>query len=179
MTDVDNVVLRPGRSADFADIAGVFARGCVVAYRHIFPPALLAVYTPERQLARWRGHLDDLSPGHFVTVAMVDGEVAGFVEAGPDSANGEGEVHYLFVDPPHMRRRIGAHLLASAERHLADAGHASAILWVFRDNDQARRFYARSGWLPDGHERYEPDLAERGYPITECRYRRRLSDAGW
>jgi RimJ/RimL family protein N-acetyltransferase len=50
------------------------------------------------------------------------------------------------------------------------AGYQAITLWVLRDNQRARRFYERAGFLPDGATNVLNGLGG----IIEVRYRRVL-----
>jgi GNAT superfamily N-acetyltransferase len=178
MADTPNVTMREAHDRDVASIATIFALSCSWAYRNIFPPELLADYTPERQSQRWANHLASLSHCNRLLVAAQDGAVIGFIEIGPSASahdSGVGEVQYLFVHPSHVRCGVGGQLMRVGETWLEQAGYTAAVLWVFRDNTRARTFYERSGWTATGSEKLETTLVERGYAIIECEYRRHLT----
>ena len=169
-------VLRDARAIDAPEIATVFALSCTRAYQGIFPPVLLAEYTPGRQLRRWADHLESATADSCVLVAALQAQVIGFIEVGPASeAPGFGEIHYLFVHPEHARCGAGSRLLREGETCLAGDGYRKALLWVFRDNALAQGFYERAGWQHAGIERAEPSLLKRDYPITECQYSKALA----
>jgi ribosomal protein S18 acetylase RimI-like enzyme len=56
--------------------------------------------------------------------------------------------------------------------HLAAHGFAHGVLWVFEDNERARRFYQAHGWSPDGGRE---DFEFGGCRVPELRYARPLS----
>jgi ribosomal protein S18 acetylase RimI-like enzyme len=73
---------------------------------------------------------------------------------------GHGEtVEHLYVDPGRLREGIGSMLLDEAKRRLP----AGFRLWVFQQNEPARRFYEKHGLsvvrLTDGaaNEEKTPD----------------------
>jgi ribosomal protein S18 acetylase RimI-like enzyme len=95
-----------------------------------------------------------------VVVAEADGRVAGFIAM----AHGD-LVHHLYVHPEHQGRGIGSALLGEAKRRMPHGFR----LWVFQQNERARRFYERHGLvvveLTDGsaNEERTPD-ALYGWP---------------
>jgi len=73
-------------------------------------------------------------------LAMVDGEVAGFIElVGAHVSN-------LFVDPAFQGRGVGSRLMAAAEA----AVEGDLTLSVFTVNPDARRLYERLGFVVEG-----------------------------
>jgi GNAT superfamily N-acetyltransferase len=169
-----SLVLRDADRSDAEAIATVFALSAAWAYERIFPPELLARYTPARQQDRWAAHLDSPPAGRHVVAATLADQIVGFVEAGPAVEEpGFGEVHYLFIHPGRSRAGVGGRLLQVAEDRLAASGYQAALLWVFSGNALARSFYERVGWTPAGVERPEPGLAAGGQNVPECRYEKR------
>lgn len=84
--------------------------------------------------------------------------MVGFALIGPTSfADSEpqivSELHSLYVDPDHFRRRIGTMLHDACVRVWQTLPASMARLWVMDYNQRARAFYARQGWQSDGHHR--------------------------
>jgi putative acetyltransferase len=97
-----------------------------------------------------------LVPGYLpeveLTVAVVDGRVAGF------SGTGGGELHMLFVHNDFRGRGVGTALLREA------LGRYPALtLDVNEQNPQAAGFYARQGFVVVG--RSETDGEGRPFPL--------------
>ena len=88
-----------------------------------------------------------------VWLAEAGDEVIGFVALSP------AQVEQLYVHPDHQRRGVGGALLAKAKERQPDG----FTLWVFQQNEQARRFYEQHGMtlvkLTDGsgNEERTPD----------------------
>jgi GNAT superfamily N-acetyltransferase len=87
---------------------------------------------------------DDIRPqlgGWFLErwptwVAENDERIVGFICLGGDV------VEQLYVEPEEQRRGVGAALLELAKRERPER----LELWVFQQNDGARRFYERHGF---------------------------------
>jgi ribosomal protein S18 acetylase RimI-like enzyme len=97
---------------------------------------------------------DVVMPRQDVVVAEDDTGIVGFL------AMADGDmVEHLYVHPERQRRGIGSALLDEAKRRMP----AGFRLWVFQQNDPARRFYERHGLrvvrLTDGagNEEKTPD----------------------
>jgi len=84
-------------------------------------------------------------------------------------------VYALHVHPRLRRSGIGTLLLHAALRRLATPGWDTAVLWVLRDNVNARAFYEALGWSPTGEEMVEN---RSGYAIPEVRYTTTLDGPG-
>jgi GNAT superfamily N-acetyltransferase len=92
-------------------------------------------------------------PSHEVWVAEQDGEIVGF------AALTEDRLGHIYVRPDVQSRGIGGALLAKAKERRP----RGFDLWVFQQNEGARRFYERHGLtcveLTDGagNEERTPD----------------------
>jgi ribosomal protein S18 acetylase RimI-like enzyme len=108
-------------------------------------------------------------------IVSKDDELGGWVILGPSRDGDEarfGEIWGLNVAPEHWRSGAGSLLMAGAEKLLAVAGFAEAILWVLEDNVQGRHFYEAVGWRLDGQDR---TIAIGGNDLVEVRYQEALA----
>ncbi len=103
---------------------------------------------------------------------------AGFASIGPsrddDALAGTGELRAIYVDPCHWNRGLGRLLHDHALDALSNDGHRCVTLWVLRTNNRARRFYHRSGWLPDGATKID---TIDSLVLEEIRYHKPLDSA--
>lgn len=83
---------------------------------------------------------------------------------------GRGEIQGIYLLRAYQRHGLGRALLEDGLRRLRAAGYPSVCLWVLSTNENARRFYEKNGFVPDGTEKTEI----LGEPITEVRYVRKL-----
>jgi len=135
------------------------------AYAGLVPADLLLERTSdiERRIERWSTRLADgadrwiaLSPD---PAAPIQDRVAGFIGTGPgrdDDAPVPFELEAIYTRRAFWRTGLGGRLLDVA------VGKQPAFLWVFEGNEQARTFYQRHGFQPDGTGKHDPyfDLYE-------------------
>ena len=160
---MDPATLRPATPADAAAVADLWHRGWHDAHAGHVPDGLTAA----RTLPAF-GERSAAAVG-VTTVAVVDGQVAGFVMVVDD------EVEQVFVDAAHRGTGLAGTLLDEAERQVAAAGHEVAWLAVVAGNARARRFYERRGWADEGDLPYEVTAAGQTF-ISPCRrYTKRVS----
>ncbi|GAA3337718.1 GNAT family N-acetyltransferase [Amorphoplanes nipponensis] len=171
-------VLRPLTDADIDAVAAVHVRAWQIGYAGILPPDYLAGLDPAA-FARHRRERTP-PPGARTLVAVDDDTVIGFTSFGPyrvDSGAGFnpaiGELYAIYVDPARWSGGTGRKLLAAARAGLAEAGHPAMRLWVFADNQRARRFYERAGLTPDGARQFYTPRG-RTEQLPEVRYSARL-----
>lgn len=96
----------------------------------------------------------------LVFVAREHGQPAGYVALVPETG-GTALVEQLFVAPGHERRGIGRHLLAFAEGYAIAEQMQTLRVVVEQDNQAARSFYRRSGFVPIDTEIFELVLPRR------------------
>lgn len=160
MATSSGLKIRDAGPGDASRIAGIHVRSWISAYRAFAPQAYLDSLDQDAlRLSYWQPRLEASAAGSRTWMAFLSGIPAGFVnnepphpDGGPTEAipDGVGWVDHLHVAPEFRGRRVGAALLRTALDALAGEGFAEAVLWVYADNADARRFYEREGWAPDG-----------------------------
>jgi ribosomal protein S18 acetylase RimI-like enzyme len=173
-----NVRLRAATAGDVDAIAALHVASWLAAYSGIVPDAFLRGVTLESRIVRWGQAVDpSVSPHTETVVAEEGGTVLGVCSFGPrrqPAGDGVGEVYALHVRPDMRRFGLGKLLLDHAVQRLTARGFVNCVLWVLRDNANARRFYEAQGWAFTGEEFVEN---RSGYAIPEVRYAR-SSDQG-
>jgi GntR family transcriptional regulator len=164
------VAIGAASPADADGIGALHSRSFATTYPYVAPIKA----TTERSV--WRRRLAS-ADGREVIVARLGERVVGFAYVGPSDdstdAPGTGHIFSLHVDPDLHRQGVGRRLLDATMQRFAAAGDTSATLWVVADNDQARRFYERLGWAPDGTVERQPLALDGDEPTVDVvRYRR-------
>ena len=63
------------------------------------------------------------------------------------------ELHFLYVDPGCVRKGIGSEMLRFFEEKAGEKGCGEYVIWVLEENRNARNFYEKHGYRPDGKEK--------------------------
>ncbi|MBU6497324.1 MAG: GNAT family N-acetyltransferase [Rhodospirillales bacterium] len=169
------ITLRRARIADAVSIGAVH----VAAWRSAYPGILPDEYLAGLSLSRHAAHYERaIRAGAGVHVAIASGFdlgsrggvplVVGFVTGAParsEARLAEGEIETLYVLDDWRERGIGRRLMHCAAGHLAEAGCASAFLWVLRDNP-SRWFYERLG----GRAAAESTIQVAGQAVGQTAY---------
>jgi ribosomal protein S18 acetylase RimI-like enzyme len=170
-TPSTRVAIRAASTVDAEAIAELHLASWQAAYRGIVSDEFLDGITLESRVVRWRRALSPSESPLTETIVAMDGEtVVGVCSSGPrrhPDADGVGEVYSLHVETASWRRGIGKLLLDDTLQRLAVRGFTGAVLWVLRDNWNARQFYEAQGWQGTGEEMVED---RSGYAIPESRY---------
>jgi ribosomal protein S18 acetylase RimI-like enzyme len=89
-----------------------------------------------------------------VLVALVDGEVAGYVRLGRPSPLAASDhvvmIQGLAVDPARQRQGVGRALMDAAATEARARGARRLRLRVLAHNESARRLYDKSGYVVEG-----------------------------
>ena len=148
--------LRAASAGDADVVARIWEAGWRDGHLGNVPEALVAIRTPESFRTRAAERVDD------TTVAVVGGEVAGFVMVVAD------EVEQVYVNGAHRGSGIADVLLDEAERRVRENGHERAWLAVAPGNARARSFYEKRGWQDEGGFDYQATTAQ-GTIAVPCR----------
>jgi len=153
-----------------AKLAALHRRTAIVGYGHIFPPEAPPP-TQAEVMAQWEHWLGaDWDRGRRPFVAEDRGELVGVVLAGPDPDDERrGQLARLYVAPERWGEGIGRQLYDAAIDCLRDQGFTTATLWVLEENQRARTWYERLGWLQNGTRKttYAPaGIEDLGYELT-------------
>jgi ribosomal protein S18 acetylase RimI-like enzyme len=173
--EMSSVEIRPATPEDALPLAIVHIDSWRSAYRGFVPASILDGLDYQRRAVRFRESL--ASHAEETYVAEEDGEILGFLTVGPcrdEDLDGEvtGEIWGVYLAPQHWRKGIGTALCHYGEQLLRSRGYRQAVLWVFADNAQARRFYEAVGFAADGASK----VLHPGAPREAVRYRKGLEN---
>lgn len=165
------MIIRPAVPQDVLSMARVNVETRRAMYVDIFPAELLARASPERIAERWMKNLftKPNPPGSFGLVAEIEGEITGFIMAGPargTTIGASAEMYTLYVLPRCHHLGIGRGLMQQAAIHLRREEHTNFFLWVLTANLPSRKFYEGLGGEICG-QRFEE---VKGYALDETAY---------
>jgi diamine N-acetyltransferase len=140
---VDALTIRRAGGKDAETLYAIHRESALTAYVDIFPPDRYA-FPDEEMRAHWVASLEDDDTD--VVIAERDGRPVGFAGVSP------GWLKNLFVVPDEWGRGAGSALHDEAVALLRAKGEG-ARLWVLEQNERARRFYERRGWVFEGERR--------------------------
>ena len=141
--------LRPATSGDLASVVTLHARARAVAL-----PFLPILHSLEEDRAFFGQYVD----AGQMTVAVSGLGIAGFM------ALSSGWIEQLYLDPVWRGQGIGAQFLEHAK-----TGIDTLSLWCFVENEPARRFYQRHGFV---EQRRTAGDNEAGLPDILFRWQR-------
>jgi ribosomal protein S18 acetylase RimI-like enzyme len=147
-----------GRPEDAGPVAEIWRAGWRDGHLGFVPDELVAARDDGSFQARAAERVGD------TTVAVVEGQVAGFVMVVDD------EVEQVYVSAEHRGSGVADVLLREAERVVGAAGHRTAWLAVVAGNTRARRFYERNGWSDGGLFDHRAPVGDGSITVPAHRY---------
>lgn len=152
-------------SDDRAAISRIYEESWKYAYRGIIPQA----YLDSIPAGQWAPKLDQEGVGSLV--AVEDGKLVGtssYCKSRWAEFGKCGEIISIYFLPQYMGRGYGRKLLCAAVSKLRELGFADIFLWVLEENERARTFYRRCGFIQTEHDmRHEIG----GKMLREIQYR--------
>jgi GNAT superfamily N-acetyltransferase len=145
--------LRQAMLSDIGSIAQFQTECWREAYRDLVPQAYLDRVSVEDREVRWRDRLG--SGARKIALAESGNALIGVVSwAEPDNSDAPDlELMSLYVAAGHRGSGVASDLMYLA------IGAAPAHLWVFEKNPRAQAFYAKHGFLFDGHRKVDDDTS--------------------
>lgn len=170
-----DVQVRRAVPEDAPAIAAIHIRGWRVAYRGLVPDEVLDGLSVVRREQFWSEAIAGAHGAGLVLVATNAGAIAGFCAVAMPSRDEDtdervAEIGAIYVDPELWRSGIGTALMGEAVAELRARRLSEVTLWVLAENRQARNFYKRLGFEPDGAEMVHEDSGR-----TEVRLRASLN----
>jgi ribosomal protein S18 acetylase RimI-like enzyme len=157
-------VLRPATTADAPALADVFIAAWRHGYRGVVADDIIDALDAGELAATFARRIDTPDQHTVVAVDEADRPI-GVIGYGPDSSfPGDGYLASLYVHPAAARAGVGRRLLRHALEFMSDV---DVRLWVFENNDGARRLYERAGFAPD-----DGRLTDPRWRTPQIRYRR-------
>jgi ribosomal protein S18 acetylase RimI-like enzyme len=139
-------MVRSATVDDAQAIARVHVASWNSTYAALLPADFLESLNEADYADRWRRLIGEGSSR--VCVVEQGNEVVGFASGGRERA-GEtgyaGELYAIYVLDDHQHRGFGRELVRAVVAGLRDMGLEDMIIWVLRDNQNARSFYERLG----------------------------------
>ena len=142
------------------------------AYNGIIPDDYLANLSAQLETRTERNRQTLSEPGDCEYLcATYDGEMIGRLVYSKcrDEDKAEtntGEIHAIYLLADYWSKGYGKQMMDFAICELTQMGYQEVVVWVLKDNDRARRFYEKYGFVLDGTSKE----IEIGETLIEVRY---------
>ena len=145
------IATRDATPADALAVRALYIACFTDTFGHLYAAEDFAVFMGWQDEARW--HAEFADPDFAVHVAESQNGLIGFAKLGPASMPFDPgdraciELRQLYVLPEAKGTGIAARLMDWSVAEARRRGAADLWLSVFTDNDRARRFYRRYGFV--------------------------------
>jgi len=161
-------MIRSAEISELTKLAEIYWAAWLVAFSKHFPPENLTLVAVNDFEDRWRGFFAERRVHSFVYERA--GIPIGFITY---RVNDEcpAEILAVFVSPTSMRLGIGSELIEKALSSLIECKCSRAMLWVVKENANAKRFYECFGFSPTDDKRL---IQRYGVELCQLRYEKEL-----
>lgn len=169
-----DTVIRGAESPDIAALGRISQRAWELTYRGIVPDPVLDEWIATAPQT-WHDTLMAADPASDSRrwVGERAGVMLGYATTAPGGStwlpppDGAGELTNLYLDPDAIGTGLGHALYEHAVLDLRERGFAPFVVWAFRDNQRATRFYLARGLRQDA----EHDWVLGDIPCPIVRFR--------
>lgn len=162
-------MIRDAEKHELTKLANIYWSAWNHAFSKHFPPGNLEHVTVGDFEDRWRGCFVDANVSSFVYERNL--APLGFVICRVQNEE-PAEILSMMVSPTCIRTGIGSKLMEKALFYLSENRCKTAILWVVKENINARSFYERFGFSPTEEQRF---INRYGIELCQLQYEKQLS----
>ena len=143
------------------------------SWRHAYQGVIPHAYLDAIPTGYWASAID--MPGRETLLLHDKENIVGVCSFGPSRFKklvNWGEIFSIYLLPQYMGKGCGTQLLRSAIEELKKRSYKKLFLWVLEENNRARHFYERCGFLKAA------DVIEEkigGKNVREIRYVRKVN----
>jgi ribosomal protein S18 acetylase RimI-like enzyme len=165
------MIIRQATTDDSLSIAKVHVASWQCAYKGILSEDYLCKLNVDISNNNFKKAISQNVETFFV--AESNDTIIGFCAIGPtrdpiDNERITAEIYALYLFPEFFGKGIGKLLLENAEKYFYQKEHSQFVLWVLEKNEQARKFYEKSGFITDGSSQ----IFNYGSPATALYYKK-------
>jgi L-amino acid N-acyltransferase YncA len=177
MKNLPVINIRLAVEGDALTIATIHVASWKKIYRNQIPDKLLDNLSIHEREQMWRKFISN----HIrILVIEKDNLILGFASLCPSRDKDTdqekcGEISAIYLHPDAWRQGLGTKLCERVFTELKKMNFSEVILWVIKENSQARKFYENMGFINTGdvkENKYDKDVF-----LNEIRYRKKISNA--
>jgi len=164
-----NFLIREAKITDAYNISTVHVLSWQSAYRDIIPDDYLNNLNIDKRTEIFKKNFVEYKDKVWYLVAENDGKIIGnlcLCESRDDDKPQAGEVMAIYLLEEFWDKGYGRKMMSHAVDMLKNKGYNEIIIWVLEENNRARRFYEKCGFLFDGTKKE----IEIGKILIEIRY---------
>lgn len=176
MKSESNINIRFAQEDDSHNIATIHVISWQKIYRGHIPASVLDQLSVNEREEKWR-HL--IKNNVKILVIEKNDEIVGFASLCPSRDADThpqtcGEISAIYLHPNVWHQGLGKQLCQKVFVELKKMGFNEVILWVLKENNQARRFYESLGFIST--EKTKAEKYNENITLNEIRYHKNLAD---
>lgn len=165
--------IRHAIASDARAIAKIHVSSWQVIYRGYMPDKVLDNLSIDERERLWKTLIED---NVGILVLEESKNLIGFVSFCPSrdqdvEPTNVAEISAIYLNPDSWRKGFGKLLCNAAIEELRKSGYHEVTLWVLDDNQQAKQFYEKMGFINSFDTKTDE---EDGCVLREVRYRKNL-----
>lgn len=146
-------MIRQLQKEDFEKVIQIVNQNWITVYNQYVNPLLLN----EEGCQRRECHLKHDFQNHrlYEYVWVENNQVLGMLSIGKTSDEDKPnvlEIWRIYIDSSAQGKGIGKQLLAYGEQKAQEEGYNEVVIWVFKENHRALKFYQKNGYVKDKEE---------------------------
>ena len=150
-------MIREARVSDAARIAEIDVTSSRFAYKNIIPDdCLYKDLSVEARIPVYERWINEKRFDLYVYEDPDTGLITGMMGIGmceDEDKKDAFELHFLYIDPDHVRKGTGSQMLQFFEDKGKEKGLSEFVIWVLEENGMAINFYVKQGYRPDGKDK--------------------------
>lgn len=150
-------MIREARVSDAARIAEIDVTSSRFAYKNIIPDdCLYKDLSVEARIPVYERWINEKRFDLYVYEDPDTGLITGMMGIGmceDEDKRDAFELHFLYIDPDHVRQGTGSQMLQFFEDKGKEKGLSEFVIWVLEENGMAINFYEKQGYCPDGKDK--------------------------
>ena len=174
LMNTSTINIRLAKISDAEQIATCHVVSWQKIYRGHIPDSVLDSLSIKSREQQWH---DLITDNVKVLVVERDNKILGFAslcssrdkDTEPKNC---GEISAIYLNPNVWHQGLGKKLCQAAILELEKMGFSEVIVWVLKENDQARQFYEAMGFNETGHSKLDP--YHQDVTLSEVRYRKTI-----
>ena len=163
-----DITIRPAKLEDAYEHAVCHISSWRSAYKGIVPDEVLDNLSVEEHVEKFKKRIIELKDVFYYCMLYDNRIIGHFVisKSRDEDKPNTGEIIAFYLIEDFWGKGYGRIMMNYAVETLKNMGYDEIILWVLEDNNRARRFYEKCGFVFDGTKK-EIII---GKPLIEIRY---------
>jgi RimJ/RimL family protein N-acetyltransferase len=165
---VSEIIVRKATLDAAAAIVEIICQSWKVAYSDFLPTETIKKHTNiANRTEKFKSILSTNNEWN-IHLAVKDNNACGTISFGKNRENDCGEIYFCYAKPEMWGLGVGYKMMNFAIENLKQQGFHEVVLYVFKENNLARKFYERQGFSTDSR------IISGNHGASEIKYRRDL-----